>query len=111
MTNTTKADPGDRDEWDHWVIHAARYDRELAPFARLLLDRADIQTDDTVLDIGCGCGATTLDAARIGGHAVGVDVSAPGHGWSGPQRRTDRPSTGRVWFRTSEPPRPNPTAR
>jgi SAM-dependent methyltransferase len=33
-----------------------------------------------VLDVGCGCGATTLAAARAvapGGHATGVDLSAP----------------------------------
>lgn len=77
MTTTTDTEFEDRGESDHWVSHAERYDRELSPFGRLLVDRADIHASDTVLDVGCGCGATTLDAARLGKHAVGVDVSAP----------------------------------
>ena len=38
-----------------------------------------IRPNDHVLDIGCGAGQTTRDAARLamGGGAVGVDVSAP----------------------------------
>ncbi len=30
-----------------------------------------------MLDLGCGCGATTLALAKVAGHATGLDVSAP----------------------------------
>jgi ubiquinone/menaquinone biosynthesis C-methylase UbiE len=43
------------------------------------MGRAAIGTDDRVLDIGCGTGETTRDAARAasGGLALGVDLSGP----------------------------------
>ncbi len=67
------------EEADHWVIHQARYDRQLEPFATLILDRAGFTSGERVLDVGCGCGATTRAAARLvdPGHAVGVDLSVP----------------------------------
>lgn len=63
-----------------WVASADPRDGVLAPIAGLLLDTAAIHPGDRVLDIGCGCGATTLaaaDATGPGGHVVGVDLSAP----------------------------------
>lgn len=61
----------------HWVAHAERYDRSLARYQPHLLDAAAIRETDRVLDIGCGSGRTTRDAARLAaqGEAVGVDVS------------------------------------
>ncbi len=61
----------------HWVEQADRYDRQLEPFARLLLDAARITAEHDVLDVGCGCGATTIAAAHVARHATGADISAP----------------------------------
>ncbi len=61
----------------HYVDHADRYDRQLQPFADALISRADIQPGHAVLDIGCGCGVTTLAAARRARSATGVDISNP----------------------------------
>jgi SAM-dependent methyltransferase len=61
----------------HWVEHADRYDRQLVPFADALLERAQLDSHQSVLDVGCGCGATTLAAARLSRAAVGVDLSRP----------------------------------
>jgi SAM-dependent methyltransferase len=63
---------------DRWVAEQVRYDRMLEPFGRAVLDAADVGRDLQVLDVGCGCGATTLDAARAAasGTARGVDLSA-----------------------------------
>jgi ubiquinone/menaquinone biosynthesis C-methylase UbiE len=61
----------------HYVDHSDRYDRQLAPFTEALLDRADLAPHHVVLDIGCGCGATTIAAAGLTRSAVGVDLSEP----------------------------------
>ena len=55
------------------------YDAELSRYHARLLAAADIQATDVVLDIGCGAGQTTRDAARAAtsGRALGVDVSGP----------------------------------
>jgi SAM-dependent methyltransferase len=61
----------------HYVSHADRYDRQLAPFTEALLKHVDLGPNDTVLDIGCGCGVTTLQAAHRARAALGVDISHP----------------------------------
>jgi SAM-dependent methyltransferase len=63
----------------HWVNHQDRYDRMNAPFADMILDAAGLRPGADVLDVGCGCGTTTLAAARLiaPGQAVGLDLSGP----------------------------------
>lgn len=53
------------------------YDSELVRYHQRLWASLDIQAGDHVLDIGCGTGQTTRDAARAAspGTALGVDVS------------------------------------
>jgi SAM-dependent methyltransferase len=63
-----------------WVAEADRRDAVLSPIADLLLDHAAITPGERVLDIGCGCGATTITAAQATGPTgavTGVDLSAP----------------------------------
>jgi SAM-dependent methyltransferase len=60
-----------------WVDQQLEHDRQLEPFGRAVLGAAAIGSRSSVLDIGCGCGATTLQAARVGKEVLGVDVSKP----------------------------------
>lgn len=53
-----------------------RYDRMLEPFERVLLERMSLQPGQRVIDVGCGAGTTSLDAAeQVGatGRVIGVD--------------------------------------
>lgn len=53
------------------------YDAELSRYHRRLVTAMDVGPDDQVLDIGCGAGLTTREAAgrAVRGSAVGVDIS------------------------------------
>jgi SAM-dependent methyltransferase len=54
------------------------YDAELQRHNEILRRSYGIRRDDHVLDVGCGAGQTTRDAARLAaaGRATGIDVSA-----------------------------------
>src|SRR5688500_3515646 len=55
------------------------YDTELRLHHGPLLRACAIRSHERLLDIGCGAGQTTRDAARLAasGSALGVDTSAP----------------------------------
>jgi SAM-dependent methyltransferase len=64
----------------HWTDRQQTQDILLAPVSDLLIDRAKAKAGDRIVDVGCGCGATTMALAqKVGptGHVLGVDVSAP----------------------------------
>ena len=63
-----------------WTDRQEMQDAVLAPISEILFDRAKVAAGERVVDVGCGCGATTIELARrVGptGHVLGVDVSAP----------------------------------
>src|SRR5205085_5408254 len=54
--------------------------RQLDAVGGAAMDAANLGSADSVLDVGCGCGSTTLALARrVGssGRALGIDISAP----------------------------------
>lgn len=63
----------------HRVRLSALFDEEIRPHYERFRTAAAIRADDRVLDIGCGTGQSTRDAARAAanGSVVGVDVSEP----------------------------------
>ncbi|MDZ7824958.1 MAG: methyltransferase domain-containing protein [Gammaproteobacteria bacterium] len=60
-----------------WVEAQARLDRMLAPISEAVLERADARAGEQVLDVGCGCGDTTLALAAAGARVRGIDISEP----------------------------------
>jgi SAM-dependent methyltransferase len=68
----------DGDEGEHWADHAARYEAVGLDFWPHLAGAISIQPEDRVLDVGCGTGHTSLEAARIAGsgEVLGVDLSS-----------------------------------
>lgn len=80
IANTDQYAAWNGDSGRRWIADPDRRDRVMAPIADTLLDAARLGPGDGVLDIGCGCGATTLAAARAvapTGGVHGVDLSAP----------------------------------
>ena len=63
-----------------WVARQEHTDITLAPVTDALLAFAAARAGDRVMDIGCGCGAPTLEFARAvgpSGRVTGLDISGP----------------------------------
>ena len=74
-----------RDFWsgkggDIWVERQNAMDTMLSPLGEAALNKLNLNEGENVLDIGCGCGNTTLNIAkRISpdGQVTGLDISKP----------------------------------
>ncbi len=65
--------PGER-----WVARENETDRMLQPVLDAAITHANVKPGETVLDIGCGCGASVVALAEKvgpGGHVLGADIS------------------------------------
>ena len=63
-----------------WVEMGDVIDAQISPLGRIAMDRAGVEAGEKIVDIGCGCGQTTLElAARTGeqGSVLGLDISRP----------------------------------
>lgn len=79
VANVDQAKAWDGDEGRRWAEDYEHYDASVAAYHPLLLDAAAIGVRERVLDVGCGCGQSSCDAARQAreGAALGVDLSGP----------------------------------
>jgi len=60
-----------------WTDNQARMDALLAPLSARVHAVLALRSGERVLDVGCGCGGTTLELAARGALATGVDISEP----------------------------------
>ncbi len=60
-----------------WVEAQERLDENFAELTSAVVAAADVQPGERAIDIGCGCGATTVALAQAGAAVWGVDISAP----------------------------------
>lgn len=63
-----------------WVRFQDQLDVMLKPFSNAAMERAMPMDGADILDIGCGCGDTSLELGRRAGpsgHVTGIDISQP----------------------------------
>jgi SAM-dependent methyltransferase len=78
--NSAQAEYWNAGAGQRWTDHQEHQDQVLGPVSERLIAVAAPKPGDRVIDVGCGCGATTIDfAARVspGSEALGLDVSEP----------------------------------
>jgi SAM-dependent methyltransferase len=84
MTNTSPNEEQVR-YWNEqsgpkWVRLQERLDAQLDDLGVEVMTRAGVQSNERAVDVGCGCGHTSLQLTeRVGpgGSVIGVDISAP----------------------------------
>ncbi|GIG86843.1 class I SAM-dependent methyltransferase [Plantactinospora endophytica] len=79
IVNTQQSEAWNGHEGQHWAEQADRYDTMAEGINGPLFAAAGIGERDRVLDVGCGTGYLTRQAARLAarGTVLGVDLSAP----------------------------------
>jgi SAM-dependent methyltransferase len=85
MPHPTPANAAQIDYWNTtagltWAAMQAQLDRQIEPLGAQAIAKFAPQPGESVLDIGCGCGQTTLALAQrvgAGGAVMGADISRP----------------------------------
>lgn len=80
MSNTDQIEYWNTRAAESWVALQEHLDSVFAPLTEVALGAAAPAAGEHVIDVGCGCGATTLRlGALVGrsGHVLGLDVSQP----------------------------------
>lgn len=83
MTDASRSHPTQGLRWqgdtgDRWNEYHEQFEGMLAPVGDALLDAAAFRPGESVIDVGCGAGGSTLDIARrVGpaGRVTGLDIS------------------------------------
>ncbi|ASK88899.1 class I SAM-dependent methyltransferase [Sphingorhabdus sp. SMR4y] len=82
-----------------WLASLSLFEEMIAPIGEALLARAGYQDGETVIDLGCGGGATTLaiaDAVAPSGKVMGLDISPDLI--AAAQERADKSGAGNIAF-------------
>ena len=80
IKNATQIEFWNGETGQNWVSHDALMEAMLQPLGEAVMDSLSPTPGEQVLDIGCGCGHTSLSLAdRVGaeGSVTGIDISAP----------------------------------
>jgi SAM-dependent methyltransferase len=77
VVNAEQAEDWNGASGREFIEQRGRHEQMLGRLRARLLAAARIRDGESILDIGCGCGDTTLPAARAarGGRALGADIS------------------------------------
>jgi SAM-dependent methyltransferase len=75
-SNADSATAWDGPTGDVWADNADLFDAGVSRYMQTFLDAVAIEPTMHVLDVGCGNGLTTREAARRAASAIGVDLSA-----------------------------------
>lgn len=75
-SNSESAKAWDGPSGASWVAHADMHDAAVARYLPAFFDAAAIGPGHRVLDVGCGNGQTSIEAARRGGVVTGADLSS-----------------------------------
>jgi len=75
--NAAQLDAWDGDEGAYWAANADRFDRSIAGHHAAFMAAVEVKPGEVVVDVGCGAGQTTIEAAISAGGApaLGVDLS------------------------------------
>src|SRR3546814_12484046 len=63
-----------------WVAQQERLDAQIEPLGLAAIAALAPQPGERIVDVGCGCGQSSLELARLvgaGGQVTGVDLSHP----------------------------------
>jgi ubiquinone/menaquinone biosynthesis C-methylase UbiE len=73
MAELTDAQKAARELWSSGDFPSAA--RQIAEVGETTVERAQISSDDEVLDVACGAGNATIPAARTAARTVGLDIT------------------------------------
>ena len=77
MSNQEQIDYWNGHAGSTWVDAQERMDKMLAPLTSPLIEQAAAKSGEQIIDVGCGCGDTSLKLAATGASVHGIDISEP----------------------------------